>query len=207
MTSLRAPRVTSGPCIPSSRRYYVTGKRLTFPRQERRRRLSEHSCSTGRKTVVQPRAAVIFIRGAALLAARIAAQFIIPARLLVVTATRTAGLRFIIAGLNVTLVVLAAVMVLEKMFGWKKRLQRTLIAKEMVLEQLDDTRDRKSMLELVLQKTKNNLGSLSSIDEDNDEGNTRRASSSCPLCGGTGKIVYEGKMRHEDPCPRCALVF
>jgi len=118
-----------------------------------------------------------------MVAARVAAQFIIPARLLMVTATRAAGLRFVVAGLNVALVVLAAVVIFEKVFGLQKRLQRTLVAKETVLEQLDDTRNRQSMLELVLQKTRNNLMSLSSVDDDTDEDARGRASSSCPLCG------------------------
>lgn len=121
-------------------------------------------------------------------------------------------MRFMIAGAHIALIVLAIVVLAEKMFGLKKLLQRTLMVRDTVQEQLETSREKKSMLELVLEKSRANLGSLSSVDDD-DEGaddncdeNGARGSTSCPLCGGTGKIVYEGKMRHEDPCPRCAMI-
>jgi hypothetical protein len=141
-----------------------------------------------------------------MLAQRIAVQYVLPGRLLMVTATKAAGSRFIIAGLIMVNVLLAMIIVAEKTFGLKRRLQRTLRIKSDIEGRLNQQRERESMLELVLRKSRANLGSLSSIDEDQDDGGIR-GSASCPLCHGTGKIVYEGKMRHEDPCPRCALLL
>ena len=71
------------------------------------------------------------------------------------------------------------------------------------------------MLDLVLRKSRAFLGSIDSDgsdDEDRNGGNSgngdgARGDASCSLCHGTGKIVYEGKMRHEDPCPRCAMIL
>jgi hypothetical protein len=179
-----------------------------------------------------------------MLAQRIAVQHVLPGGMLVVTATRAAGSRFLIAGLIVVNLILAIVLVCEKTFGLKKRLQQTLMIKSTIEDRLDRERGRESMLQLVLRKSRRNLGSLSSIDDDDDDdddddeslnddiggrsrgsrgsrgGSSRRgkgaedrggsgvqASASCPLCHGTGKIVYEGKLRHEDPCPRCAMIL
>mmetsp|Transcript_13187 Transcript_13187/g.38208 ORF Transcript_13187/g.38208 Transcript_13187/m.38208 type:complete len:224 (+) Transcript_13187:2922-3593(+) len=162
-------------------------------------------------------AALVWFRGASLLATRLAAQYAIPAQLLVVTAARAAGARFVVATAHITLAVLAIIVLAEKMFGLQKILRRTLMVRTAVQSQLETSQEESSMLDLVLLKSRALLGSIDNVDSDDDEdavgkgGNGgedgARGDTSCPLCGGTGKIAFEGKMRHEDPCPRCAMIL
>ena len=162
-------------------------------------------------------AALVWFRGASLLATRLAAQYAIPAQLLVVTAARAAGARYVVATAHITLAVLAIIVLAEKMFGLQKILRRTLMVRTAVQSQLETSQEESSMLDLVLLKSRALLGSIDNVDSDDDEdavgkgGNGgedgARGDTSCPLCGGTGKIAFEGKMRHEDPCPRCAMIL
>jgi hypothetical protein len=144
-----------------------------------------------------------------MLAQRIFVQVVLPGRFLMTTATRTAGSRFLITGLLVLQVVLALLVYCEKTFGLRKKLEQTLRFKSRIEQRLEE--EQCSMLELVLQRTRANLGSMSSIDEDGPEQGrgavVATPSLSCPLCHGTGTITYEGKLKHEgEPCPRCALI-
>ena len=150
-------------------------------------------------------AALIWLRGAALLATRIAAQYVIPARLLLATATRAAGARFVVATAHIILAVLTLIVLAEKVFGLQRQLKRTLDVKATVKNELETSLENKSMLELALRKSRAFLSSVDDLDDDSGDGGDG-GDVSCPLCGGTGKIVYEGKMRHEDPCPRCAMI-
>ena len=153
-------------------------------------------------------AALIWLRGAALLATRIAAQYVIPARLLLATATRAAGARFVVATAHIILAVLTLIVLAEKVFGLQRQLKRTLAVKATVKNELETSLENKSMLELALRKSRAFLSSVDDLDDDSGDGGDGGDGGdvSCPLCGGTGKIVYEGKMRHEDPCPRCAMI-
>ncbi len=170
-----------------------------------------------RRLTARVTAALVWFRGASLLATRLAAQYAIPAQLLVVTAARAAGARFVVATAHITLAVLAIIVLAEKMFGLQKILRRTLMVRTAVQSQLETSQEESSMLDLVLLKSRALLGSIDNVDSDDDEdavgkgGNGgedgARGDTSCPLCGGTGKIAFEGKMRHEDPCPRCAMIL
>ena len=171
----------------------------------------------GPRLTARVTAALVWFRGASLLATRLAAQYAIPAQLLVVTAARAAGARFVVATAHITLAVLAIIVLAEKMFGLQKILRRTLMVRTAVQSQLETSQEESSMLDLVLLKSRALLGSIDNVDSDDDEdavgkgGNGgedgARGDTSCPLCGGTGKIAFEGKMRHEDPCPRCAMIL
>jgi len=152
-------------------------------------------------------AALVWLRGAALLATRLTAQYVLPAQLLVVTATRAAGARFVVASAHIALTVLAIIVLAEKVFGLQKLLQQTLTVRAVVQSQLEASREKNNMLNLVLRKSRELLGSIDSDDEEDAGEEGVLGDASCPLCGGTGKIVYEGKMRHEDPCPRCAMIL
>ena len=148
------------------------------------------------------------------LAHRLALHYVLPGRLVLKTASRFAGIRLAIVALSLYSLVLSVVYWLAKRFGWKDRLYDALVHKTSIRKKIDDMEmdGREGMLRAVLSKTKTNLASMSSIDDDDDEGfsdssgpdRSSKHAPMCPLCQGTGRINYEAKFKHiDEPCPRC----
>jgi hypothetical protein len=147
------------------------------------------------------------------LAHRLALHYALPGRLLLTTASRFAGIRLVIMALSLYSFVLAALYWLAKRFGWKDRLYDAVMYKDVISKKIDDLEmdGQEGMLRAVLSKTKANLASMSSIDDDHeifsdsccpDKSSTEHPM--CPLCQGSGRINYEAKFKHiDEPCPRC----
>lgn len=181
---------------------YGTRKALkhgpSLPRQGQRRNT----------TVVK----AVFVPSAARAAYRLALVYVLPGRRVLMTASRMAGGRVILLALLCLQLVLSFVLYLEKRFGLKDKITRTLSYKTTIDTKIQDIENKDGMLRAILNKTRRNLSSMSTIDSSDDEQDdtmyneqSRQAHGPvCPLCGGTGKIDYEGKLKHtNEPCPRC----
>lgn len=155
----------------------------------------------------------VFVPSAARAAYRMALIYVLPGRRVLMTASRMAGARLILLALLCLQVVLSVVLYVEKTFGLKEKIMRTLSYKTRIDTKIHDIENKDTMLRAILHKTRRNLSSMSTLDSSDDEQDssmycedTHRhgGGPACPLCGGTGKIDYEGKLKHtNEPCPRC----
>lgn len=158
----------------------------------------------------------VFIHSVARVAHRIALYYILPGRRLLTTASRAAGNRVSVLALCCVQVILSCILYLERRFGLKDKIIRTLSYKSEIdkkIVQMKQTPVQEDgMVRAVLNKTKRNLSSMSTMDSSDEEeyvlGRARfvvdDSNQQCPLCHGTGTIDYEGKLKHtNEPCPRC----
>lgn len=169
---------------------------------------------TGRVVIVR----AVFVHSAIRLAHRISLHYILPGRRVLMTASRVASVRMAIVALCCIQLVLSALLYLEKRFGFTNIIRQTLaytstIDRKIVdMEQSGNSQD--GMLRAILNKTRRNLSSMSTIDSSDDEEDSsilmhdhnakQQSLPICPLCHGRGTIDYEGKLKHtNEPCPRC----
>jgi len=141
-----------------------------------------------------------------------ALQYVIPGRRVLMAASRMAGARLILLALLCIQLVLSAALYLEKRFGLKDKVVKTVLYKKKIDKKIHDIENKDGMLRAILNKTRRNLSSMSTLDSSDEEEDIMYQFHHedigdvvpCPLCEGTGKIDYEGKLKHtNEPCPRC----
>lgn len=193
-------------------------KMVVYRRCGQERTRTTHGQRGNRNGVVTK---AVFVPSAARAAYRMALVYVLPGRRVLLTASRMAGARVILLVLCGIQLVLSALLFLEKRFGLKDRIVQTLSYKKTIGERIHTLENRDGMLRAILNKTRRNLSSMSTMDGSDDEEEEEEGGDSmtsmygdkekrgedvllCSLCGGTGTINYEGKYTHtNEPCPKC----